>query len=309
MNRIVRWAINNTPAINVMIVALLAAGMFSFYSMRREVFPEFELEVILVRVPYPGASPSDCEKGVCQPVEEAVRALDGIKRLVSIAREGGGYVLLELESNIGNVQKVVSDVRSRVDRISNFPDSAERAEVEQITFRESAIRLAILGPKSDSPDEELKLREVAEEVRSELLELDTISQANIQGAKQYQVDVELSESTLRKYNLTLSRVAQILRQRNIEIPGGQLRADGQEILLRGKNRREIGEEIQELPIITQSNGVVLRVEDIGEVQDYFDDSSNVNEVNGNPALVISIDRTSDEDLLQIADAVHERSEE
>lgn len=309
MNRIVRWAINNTPAINVMIVALLAAGMFSFYSMRREVFPEFELEVILVSVPYPGASPADCEKGVCQPVEEAVRALDGIKRLVSIAREGGGYVLIELESNVGNVQKVVSDVRSRVDRISNFPDSAERAEVEQITFRESAIRLAILGPKSDSPDEELKLREVAEEVRSELLELDTISQANIQGAKKYQVDVELSESTLRKYNLTLSRVAQILRQRNIEIPGGQLRADGQEILLRGKNRREIGEEIKELPIITQSNGVVLRVEDIGEVQDYFDDSSNVNEVNGNPALVISIDRTSDEDLLQIADAVHEYAEE
>ena len=309
MNRIVRWAINNTPAINVMIVALLAAGTFSFYSMRREVFPEFELEVILVSVPYPGASPADCEKGVCQPVEEAVRALDGIKRLVSIAREGGGYVLIELESNVGNVQKVVSDVRSRVDRISNFPDSSERAEVEQITFRESAIRLAILGPKSDSPDEELKLREVAEEVRSELLELDTISQANIQGAKQYQVDVELSESTLRKYNLTLSRVAQILRQRNIEIPGGQLRADGQEILLRGKNRREIGEEIKELPIITQSNGVVLRVEDIGEVQDYFDDSSNVNEVNGNPALVISIDRTSDEDLLQIADAVHEYADE
>lgn len=304
MNRIVRWSIGNTPAINVMVIALLGAGLWSFGQMRREVFPEFELEVVLVSVPYPGASPEDCEKGVCQPVEESVRALDGIKRLVSIAREGGGYVLLELDSRT-DVRKLVAEVRSRVERISNFPELAEEAEVEQITFRESAIRVAIMGPKSEDPDAEIKLREIAEQVRSELLDIDTISQAEIQGAKPFQIDVEISEDTLRKYGMTLSAVANILRNENIEMPGGQLRADGQEILLRGKNRREIGEDIAQLPILSQPNGVVLKIKDIGEVNDEFDDSSTVNEVNGRPALVISIDRTSDEDLLEIADAVNE----
>ncbi|MFN3189066.1 MAG: efflux RND transporter permease subunit [Aureliella sp.] len=308
MNRIVRWAIGNTPAINVMVVAAMVAGLVSFFQMRREVFPEFELEVILVSVAYPGASPSDSEKGVCQPIEESIRALDGIKRLVSIANEGGGYVLVELNSNVRDVQKVVSEVRSRVDRISNFPALAEEAQVEQITFRESAIRLAILGPKTTDPESEIRLREVAEEVRSELLDINTISQAEIQGAKAFQIDVELSEDTLRKYGLTLTNVANILRRENIEMPGGQLRADGQEILLRGKNRREIGEDIKKLPIISQPNGVVLKIEDIGDVSDEFDDSSNINEVNGNPALVISVDRTSDEDLLEIAEAVHSYAE-
>ncbi|MEM8735849.1 MAG: efflux RND transporter permease subunit, partial [Planctomycetota bacterium] len=308
MNRIVRWAIGNTPAINVMVVAAMVAGLVSFFQMRREVFPEFELEVILVRVAYPGASPADSEKGVCQPIEESIRALDGIKRLVSIANEGGGYVLVELNSNVGDVQKVVSEVRSRVDRISNFPALAEEAQVEQITFRESAIRLAILGPKTTDPESEIRLREVAEEVRAELLDINTISQAEIQGAKAFQIDVELSEDTLRKYGLTLTNVANILRRENIEMPGGQLRADGQEILLRGKNRREIGEDIKKLPIISQPNGVVLKIEDIGDVSDEFDDSSNINEVNGNPALVISVDRTSDEDLLEIAEAVHSYAE-
>lgn len=304
MRALVKWAIENTPGINVMVIGTLVAGFLCFMGMRREVFPEFELEVVLVSVPYPGASPSDTEKGICQPVEEAVRSLDGIKRLVSIAREGGGYVLVELDSNVGDVQKVVTEVRSRVDRITNFPDLAERPQVEQITFRESAIKVAIMGPDARDPDAELRLRDVAESIRDDLLDLGPITQANIQGAKPYQIDVEISEDTLRKHGLTLSAVSQALRRENVELPGGQLRADGQEILLRGKNRREIGEEIKSLPIIAQAGGVVLSVGDLGTVVDQFDDSTIISEVNGRPALVISIDRTSDEDLLDIADEVH-----
>ncbi|GAB5404986.1 MAG: efflux RND transporter permease subunit [Aureliella sp.] len=305
MRSLVKWAINNTPGINVMVFGTLAAGLLCFMAMRREVFPEFELEVVLVSVPYPGASPADTEKGVCQPVEEAVRALDGIKRLVSIAREGGGYVLVELDSNVLDVQKVVTEVRSRVNRITNFPELAEDPQVEQITFRESAIRVAIMGPDADDPDSELRLREIAEDIRDDLLDLGSISQAKIQGAKPYQIDVEISEDTLRKHGLTLSNVAQILRRENVELPGGQLRADGQEILLRGKNRREFGEEIKQLPVITQPGGVVLTIDDLGVVRDQFDDSTVINEVNGRPALVISVERTSDEDLLEIADSVHD----
>jgi HAE1 family hydrophobic/amphiphilic exporter-1 len=304
MKSLVRWAVNNSPGINVMVVGTLITGVISFMWLRREVFPEFELEVVLVTVPYPGASPADAEKGVCQPVEEAVRALDSVKRLVSIAREGGGYVLVELNSNVEDVQKIVTEIRSRVDRITNFPELAEDPQVEQVTFRESAIKLAVIGPESTDPSAEMKLREVAESVRDDLLDLGEVTQANIQGAKQYQIDVEIPEDRLRKHGLTLTSVAQILRRENIEMPGGQLKADGQEILLRGKNRREIGQEIQKLPVLAQPNGVVLRVADIGEVRDEFDDSSVINEVNGQAALVINVERTSDEDLLRIADAVH-----
>jgi hydrophobic/amphiphilic exporter-1 (mainly G- bacteria), HAE1 family len=309
MRSLVRWAVNNSPAMNVMVIATIIAGLISFIMLRREVFPEFELEVILVSVPYPGASPADVEKGVCQPVEEAVRALDGIKRLVSIARESGGFVLIELNSNVRDVQKTVAEVRSRVEtRISNFPELAEDPQVEQITFREAAIRLAVIGPQSDDPEAEIKLREVAETVRESLLDMETVSQANILGAKLFQIDVEISEDTLRKYGLTLSNVAQILRRENIELPGGQLKADGQEILLRGKNRREFGQEIQQLPVISQANGVVLKISDLGTVQDEFEDKPVVNEVNGRPALVVSVDRTADEDLLRIAEAVHKYAE-
>ncbi len=150
----------------------------------------------------------------------------------------------------------------------------------------------------------VKLREVAETVRESLLELATVSQANILGAKPFQIDVEISEDNLRKHGLSLANVAQILRRENIELPGGQLKSDGQEILLRGKNRREFGQEIEQLPVIVQQSGVVLRIADLGNVHDEFDDKPVINEVNGKPALVVSIDRTADEDLIRIADAVH-----
>jgi len=305
MRSLARWAVDNTPAVNVIVACTLITGLVSFFWLRREVFPEFELEVVMIQVPYPGASPADAEKGVCQPVEEAVRALDNIKRVVSIAREGAGYVLVELDSNVRDVQKIVTEIRSRVDRISNFPELAEDPQVEQITFREAAIRVAVIGPYSTDPNAEMKLREVTEQVRDDLLELGQVTQANIQGAKAFQIDVEVSEDTLRKHGLTLTSVAQILRRENIEMPGGQLRSDGQEILLRGKNRREIGEELKQLPVVTQPNGAVLTVGDVATVRDAFDDSSAINEVNGQPALVINVDRTSDEDLLEITSAVHQ----
>lgn len=304
MKAIIQWCVRNSPGINVIVAAVLVAGMACFAMMRREVFPEFELDYVLITVPYPGASPADTEKGVCQPVEEAIRSLSGIKRLRSIARESGGYVIAELEANVPDPQKVVNEARSRVERITNFPELAENPEVEQLTFRQPAIRLAVIGPPGDDTESEMQLREVTEKVRDRLLELPQVTQANILGAKPYQIDVELSEDTLRKYGLTLSQVAQLLRRENVELPGGQLKAEGQEILLRGKNRRELGEDIKELPLIKQPNGVVLSVGDVANVRDEFDDQTTVSEVNGRPSLVISIDRTSEEDLLSIADAVN-----
>lgn len=304
MRPYIEWAVKNTPGVNMILLAVMVVGVGCFWMMRRETFPEFKLEVGLVTVIYPGASPEEVERGICQKVEEAVRAVDGIKQVVSIAREGGGYTVIEMKSTVKDPQKVINDIRSEVDRIPSFPLSSEKPLVQQITFREPAIRVAVIGPESDQQDAEWKLREVAEVIRDEILALPEVSQANVLGAKPFQIDVEIPEDTLQTYGLSLSSVAQILRRENVEIPGGQLKAEGQEILLRGNNKREVGEEILQLPLITKPGGLVLTVGDLGKVRDDFEDQSVINEVNGKPSLVISVDKTSEEDLLAIADAVH-----
>ncbi len=303
MKSLIRWAINSAPGMNVIMLGVLLVGAGSLWTMRREVFPEFELEVVMVTVPYPGATPEDVETGICQKIEESVRSIDGIKQVTSIAQEGVGYVLLELRADVPDVQKVLNEISREVERIPSFPEMAEDPAVQQITFREAAIRVAVLGPKSDSPASELRLRGVAEQVRDSILQLSNVSTASIMGARSYQIDVEIPEDVLRKHGLSLTAVANIIRQRNVELPGGQLKSEGQEILLRAKNKGRVGDEIRRLPLITQANGTVLTVKDLGNVRDEFEDISSISEINGQPAMVINVERTKTEDLLGMVDSV------
>ena len=120
MSAMVRWAIRQTPAMNTILVAVLLMGAFSAFNLRREVFPQFELEIILVSVPYPGASPDEVESGICQKVEEAIRSVDGIKKVTSVASEGSGSVVIELRSDVKNVQKILNVVQSQIDRIPSL---------------------------------------------------------------------------------------------------------------------------------------------------------------------------------------------
>ncbi|QDT78728.1 Multidrug resistance protein MdtB [Gimesia maris] len=303
MRSIIKWAINNSPAMNTLMVTVLGVGLVSLMMMRREVFPEFELEIILVSVPYPGASPDEVEEGICQKMEEAVRAIDGIKKMTSIANEGSGSIVLELRADVPDVQKILNEVRSEIDRIPSFPDLAEDPEIQQITFRQVAIEVAVIGPEARDESSALELRNLAEKIRDELMMLKSVSQANIAGARDYQIDIEIPETTLRKYGLTLQDVARTVRRENLELPGGKLNTVSEVVLVRGKNKHLTGREIEKIPLVTEPGGVVLTVGDLGRVQDEFADTTMISEINGKPALSVAVERTAQEDLLAIVEEV------
>jgi len=303
MASLVRWAIRQTPAMNTMLVAVLVMGIFSAFSLRREVFPQFELEIILVSVPYPGASPDEVESGICQKVEEAIRSVDGIKKVTSVAGEGAGNVVIELRSDVRNVQKILNEVQSQIDRIPSFPDLAEEPDVQQITIRNKAITVGVIQENSDAVDAEMQLREISEQVRDDLLLIPQVSQAEIMGERKFQIDVEIPEKTLREYGLTLADVSRRIRVRNLELPGGTIRDRGETYLLRGKDKRVLGTEIAAIPLITRVDGVVLTVGELGQVRDEFVDTTSISRINGMPGLAIDISAASREDLLGMADAV------
>ncbi len=305
MKSIIAWTVRNTPAMNVLVFAVMIIGWISFSSMRREVFPEFDLEIALVSVPYPGSTPEEVEEGICQKIEEACRSVVGIKKITSIAREGMGYCVFEMADNVEDPQRVVSEIRSEVERIPSLPELAEDPKVEQVTLREPAIKVGVVAPPSADSGErsELELRDVAERVRDDILALPAVSAANINGAKDYEITIEISEDTLRKHGLSLKAVADIVRRENLELPGGTIRSEGGEVLLRGKNKKYVGDEIAKLPLVTLPDGLVLTVGDLGTVRDGFVDVAGRNRINGRPGLVVSVDRSSGEDLLAMVAAV------
>jgi HAE1 family hydrophobic/amphiphilic exporter-1 len=302
MKTVIRWATRNAPAMNMLMIATLVVGTASMIIMRRELFPEFELDVVLVSVSYPGASPEEVEEGICQKIEEAVRAVEGIKRQTAVAQEGIGFLILELATG-ADAQKILNEVRSEVDAIPSFPILAEEPDVKELTYRVPAIRVGVVGEDSDDPQAFWRLRETAEQVRDDLLQLPSVSQVDIVGVPDYQIDVEIEESVLREHGLTLQQVAQVIRRQNVELPGGTMRTRGQEILLRGKNKQEIGREIAKLAVLEDPSGDVMTVEDLGYVRDGFVDGYFVSRIDGRPGLMVTVTRTKSEDILAMAEEV------
>jgi multidrug efflux pump subunit AcrB len=334
MKSVIKWAISNSPAMNTFLIAALFVGTVSMVVMRREVFPAFALEILLVTVPFPGATPAEVEDGICQKLESAVANVDGVKKMTSIAAEGVGSVVLELSSNVTDVQRVLNDVRSQIDQVRAFlPPRAEDPDVRQIVFRLPAISVGIIGPElpagtpRDGPEAleaDRQLRDLAEQVRSELLDLravkpknlvrgifaplfqpkgPAITSAEIAAERPYEISIEVEEDTLRQYGMSLQSFAQKVRQQNIDVPGGKMQTASQEMLLRGNNKREIGTEIEKLPIVTKSDGDVVTVGDMGTVIDGFEETTSINLINGRPGLVVGIAKTEKEDLFTVVETV------
>lgn len=306
MKSMVRWAVDNTPAMNVAMIALLAAGTWCMASMQREFWPYYVLDEIEIRVAYPGASPEDIEEAICEKIESAVASIYGIDEINATASEGSGSVRLILDSGVSqsDVQQILGDVRAAVDQIPSFPLLAEAPVISQRIPNSTAIQIGLIGPDSDSIASAIELRRTAERVRDDLLRLASISQVELLGVPEFQIDVELREETLRQYGLTLSDVAQIIREENVEIPGGTLRSASQEILLRGSNRSNIGSEIARLPIINTPGGLTLRLNELGTVRDAFSDATAISRINGHPGIAISVNTTQSEDLLEVGRDVY-----
>lgn len=317
MKSIISWSVKNWQAMNVLMLGVLCMGAFSLSQLRRDFWPDFELYFLNVSVVYPGASPDEIEVGILEKIEEAIRTVDGIEEMTSSAREGIGSILLELDpdSTQNDAQRVLTEVNTLIGQIPSFPELAEKPDVRLETNFVTAIRVAVLGPENSGAGEgrneaavaesALALRRVAERVRSDLLALPSVSVADLVGTPGYQIDIEIPEKTLREYNLSLKSVAEIVRANNVELPGGTLRGRSQEILLRGSDKSTIGDGIAAIPLVSDAGGAVLTVGDLGNVRDEFSVDGTINEVNGRPAVVVSVETTSADDLIRVSDEVRD----
>lgn len=303
LRNLIKWSVRNPPAVNTIMIAVCIVGVGALALLRRETFPQFQLDIVIATVPYPGASPEEVEQSICQKIEEAVRSVEGVKKVSSISSEGAGSVICELIAG-ADAQRALNEIRSEIDRIPSFPLDAEDPVIRQITMPNPAVRLAVIGGKPGSVADEWQLRDLTEQIRDEVLNLPEVSRVALLGAKPYQIDIEIPEATLRKYNLTLADVADAIRRENVETPAGNLQTAGGEYLVRGNNKFTRGIDIRKLPVLTDANGVVHTVESLGgTVRDGFSDTQMFNRVGDMQALTLEIQTTSQEDLIKVVDDV------
>ncbi len=291
------WMVRNRVTPNLLMIVLLLGGLFITTQIKQEVFPHFELDMVTVRVGYPGSSPEVIERGILQAVESAVQGIVGIKEIRSTAAEGMGEVRIELRSGVDQ-QKVYQDIKQAVDRITTFPQDAERAQVTLVARRREVLQVQLYGDVS-----EWNLRRIAEQVRDRLLLNRKISQIDLMGGREYRVLVEVPQSKLRAHNLTLRQIASRIRQASLELPGGKVETAGGQIVLRFKSRRDWAREFAKIPLITGTSGVRLRLRDVATVKEGFEETNRSSSYNGKRSMYLAVFRVGKQTPLSVAGAV------
>ncbi|MHC4579902.1 MAG: efflux RND transporter permease subunit [Planctomycetota bacterium] len=293
----VAWMTRNRITPNLLMFILLIGGFVVASRIKQEVFPEFDSDMVMVRVIYPGSSPEEVEQGIILAVEEVIRALDGVKEVTATASEGSGMVMAELEEGADN-QRVYQDIKQQVDRIVTLPLDAEEPEVSLMIRRREVLQIQLYGDAS-----EWVLRELAEQVRDRLLQDEQITQVDLYGARRYEVAIEIDQHVLRTYGLTLNEVAQRVRQTSVEIPGGNLETRGGDIMLRVSERRDWAREFATIPIITTAEGSVLLLGDVAQIKDTFEEQDRYATYNGKRAIALAVYRVGEQTPIGISDAV------
>ncbi len=293
----IAWMVKNPVAANLLMLIFLIGGFATFKSIKQEVFPELSADLVSVSVAYPGGTPEEMEQSVCLVVEEAMRGIEGVEEVTSTAREGSASIVAELIEGVDRI-KVYQDIKSEIDRITTFPEDAERPVVALATRRRDAMALVIYGDTSDQ-----NLRNLAEQVRERFLQNEKITQVELTGTRNLEISIEVSQDTLRRFGLDHQSLASTIKTQSREISGGGIKTDSGETLIRMRERRDYGIEFAQTPVLASEDGTLLTVGEIAEVLDGFEDSDRLATYNGMPAIMVDIYRVGKQTPSDISEAV------
>lgn len=300
----IEWFARNSVAANLLMVAIVMSGLITIFArMNLEVFPDSEPDSISVSVFLRGANPEDIELGVAVRIEEAIQDLEGIDEIRSVSREGSTSVTIEVNEAY-NAREMLDDVKNRVDSINTFPTEAERPVIALRERRWGVISVAVTTDYGEA-----ETRRFAEQVREEILRMDGVSLATLDGVRAYEIAIEVSQDRLRDYGLTLALVASAIRNSSQDISAGNVRAAGGDILLRSKGQAYRYADFADIVVKTNQDGSIIRVADVAEVNDGFQEESLLTRFNGKIAAMIEIERTANEDAIEIADKIKNYVEE
>lgn len=294
---IIAWFSSNGVAANLLMMFILFAGIASAWTIKIQIFPDFETRTVQVSMAYPGAAPEEVEEAIVIRIEESLQGLIGINRMNSVARENVGTVTLEISSEY-EVSELLDEIKGRIDSISTFPAGVERPTVREFEITQAVMNVSIYGDLDDKA-----LKTFANDIREEILALPEVSQANIIGDRDYEIAIEVSENTLRSYGLTLEQVANAVRASSIDMPGGAIRTDTGRIQLRTKEQAFTGADFANIVLRTNRDGTRLLVSDVATVTDGFVESESFSRFDGNRSLSVQVVATREQSVLEIEEAV------
>ncbi len=261
----IRWFVDNPIAANLLMIFLIIGGFAAVPALDKQFFPEFELNIVRVSLPYPGAGPKEVEEQICVRIEEAVHDLTGVKEIRSTAKQGIGTVMIEAEAGY-DMQRLTAEVKTRVDAINTFPADAERAVITELSHRHHMAVVTLSGDIGERP-----LKELGERLRDDLANQPHVSVVELASPRLYEVSVEVSEYTLRRYGLKFADVVNAIRGSSLNLPAGAIKASDGDIQLQTRGQAYNRNDFERIPLLSRRDGTQLQLGDVATIVDGFTD--------------------------------------
>ena len=298
MKKVINYFIKYHVAVNVVILAFILFGVLGVSSLKSSFFPLNESHIVQISVAYPGASPQEIEEGVVLKIEDNLKGLAGVERVTSVSRENSGSITVEVEKE-RDIDFMLLQVKNAVDRVPSFPSGMEPLVVSKQEQIRSTINFALSGENIPL----LTLKNIARQVENDIRAMEGISQIEITGYPEEEIEIAVEENKLLAYKLSFTAVAQAVAKANIIVTGGRLKTAAEEFLIRANNKSYYADELNQIVVASQPDGTLIHLGDVAEVRDRFSETPNASFINGNLAVNVRISSTNTEDLLSTADKI------
>jgi len=295
---IIAWFARNSIAANLLMVFILVGGFLTIQTIDKQMFPQVKINWISFAAPYPGAAPQEVEEGITIKIEEALKTVQGLKRVITYSNRNysNGWVEVELDYD---PQIVLEEVKSAIDSISSFPDGMERIKVEREKFRQEVMYISLYGDLTNA-----ELKELGRKVHHEIQQLPNVTISEFYSGLSYEISVEISKDKLREYGLSFNDVANAVRSSSRNMSAGQIRAANGYINLRVENQAYRGHEFEQIPLITLNDGTKILLGDVATIVDGFEEGLQYSKFNGKNSVTIFIGAADNQSITDVAQAIN-----
>jgi len=299
MKKLITYFVRNPVAANLLMSLMFLGGIWGYFSLEREFIPQTTINGMSVSVSWPGASPRDVEQQLVVRIEEAVDGLDGIDYIEGNAREGSANVNIRTKIGI-DYEKMLDEVKARVDAIQNLPPDAFRPQVFRWDARPDIMYLALYGDM-----DRLTLQREATQLRQELSKLPGLQLTTQVSKMDEQVTIEISEEALRRYGLTFSQVAQAISGASVNLSAGTVETSAGNLQLRARNLANNADEFNNIIVRQTAQGGTVRVRDIATVIDGFAEDDFEATFNGETTAIFQVNSPDHMNITKSGEAIRQ----
>ncbi len=307
MKRILDYFVDHPVVVNLLTVLIIVMGTLSIFSLNKETFPNIDFNYITIRTVYQGAAAEDVEKLISIEIERELKEVEGIDEMNTMSAEGTSIVSLKIDPDY-DIDDVLVEVRNAISDLGqNVPDEVETPIVTKATNKQRAlVTFAIYGKTEE------ELRRDAKYVRDELERYGPISDVTLQGYRDEVFDIQVKADKLKQYDLTLMQILNAIKDRQVNITGGNVKLAKREKLIRTLKENETVESLEDIVVLSNDIGNAIKVKDVATVTKTLKDKAREDRGNGKLAIFLALNIKSSADVIRssnwIKDKVHELSE-